>query len=205
MSTSWDQPDHNGANQGEMPLPEPVPHNPIAVASAPPAPHAPADSHPGNIDQIREILFGSHIRDYETRFVRLEQALLKEAADVRESARQRIDGLETFVKHELETLQGKLKGERDERLESGAGLLKKIVDVDDRASHAIQEARDQLMQHGRSAAEQLAAKEREIGALLEKRFEELKKDKTDRSALAALFSEVALRLNHEFRLPGDTH
>ncbi len=32
----------------------------------------------GNVDKIRDILFGSQMRDYETRFARLEESLLRE-------------------------------------------------------------------------------------------------------------------------------
>ena len=39
--------------------------------------------------------------------------------------------------------------------------------------------------------------------MLAREVAELSRDKTDRSALAALFSEVALRLNDEFKIPGD--
>ena len=204
MSDSWEQHEPNGIHPEALPDAEPAPHNHVSAEQATPAPPAAAPQG-GNVDQIREILFGSHMRDYESRFVRLEQALLKEAADVREGARQRIDGLEAFLNHQLETLRGNLKAERDERAEAsgtvsrelqeqGATLHRKIAEAGDQASHAQHELR-----------EQLAAKEREIGALLEKRFEELRKDKTDRSALAALFSEVASRLNHDPRIPGDTH
>jgi hypothetical protein len=38
--------------------------------------------------------------------------------------------------------------------------------------------------------------------LLERRFHELRQGKTDRAALASLFSEVALRLNDQFQIPG---
>ena len=64
------------------------------------------------------------------------------------------------------------------------------------------ELRDQLLQHGRDFTEQIQAKQQEVAALLEQRFHELRKDKTDRAALASLFSEVALRLNNEFRIAG---
>jgi len=42
----------------------------------------------------------------------------------------------------------------------------------------------------------------EIAATLDRRFQELRKDKTDRAALATLLQEVALRLNDEFQVPG---
>ena len=36
-----------------------------------PQPHDPADESAGNVDKIRDILFGHHMRDYESRFKRL--------------------------------------------------------------------------------------------------------------------------------------
>src|SRR5438067_8037722 len=36
----------------------------------------------GNVDKIREILFGSQIREYESRFARLEERLVDELADL---------------------------------------------------------------------------------------------------------------------------
>jgi hypothetical protein len=48
----------------------------------------------------------------------------------------------------------------------------------------------------------LRARHDEISSLLERRFHELQHSKTDRAALAALLTEVAMRLNDEFRIPG---
>ena len=65
---------------------------------------SPAHSQPegaGNIDKIRDILFGSNMRDYEQRFSRLEEALKKESADLRDTTRRHLEALETFVHTEL--------------------------------------------------------------------------------------------------------
>ena len=84
-------------------------------------------------------------------------------------------------------------------------LTKRIADVGDQSSATDQQLREQLLAHGREMNEHILARHRELGALLEQRFQELRKDKTDRSALASLFSEVALRLNDEFHIPGLEH
>src|SRR6185295_6529950 len=63
----------------------------------------------GNVDKIRDILFGTQMRDYEKRFVRLEERLLKESADLREDVKRRFDSLEIYVKKELESLTDRLK------------------------------------------------------------------------------------------------
>src|SRR5665213_1982579 len=51
----------------------------------------------GNVDKIRDILFGSQMRDYEARFARLEETLVKETVEIRETNRRRFDQLETYI------------------------------------------------------------------------------------------------------------
>ena len=47
----------------------------------------------GNLDKVRNILFGAQSRDYERRFARLEERLAKETADLRDDMRRRFDSL----------------------------------------------------------------------------------------------------------------
>jgi hypothetical protein len=229
MSNPWDQHDPNG-DHPQTYADNPAEHAPenhsepaavAAVALAPkaevaaPAPPA-EDPGAGNIDRIRDILFGSNMRDYDARFARLEQTLQKEAAEVREATRRTIDRLEAYVRLELESLKTRFRTERDERgsslgqvsrdlKELGENISKRIAEVDDRATGAHHELREELLRHGTEMSGHIDAKHQEATTLLEQRFHELRKDKTDRAALASLFSEVALRLNNEFRIPGVEH
>src|SRR6201982_3364027 len=57
-----------------------------------------------NVDKIRDILFGSQMRDYEKRFARLEETLVKETVEIRETNRRRFDQLEAYMKKEFEAL-----------------------------------------------------------------------------------------------------
>src|SRR5579862_2994368 len=72
----------------------------------------------GNVDKIRDILFGSQMRDYEARFVRLEEALVKETMEIRETNRRRFDQIEAYMRKEFEAVQARFKSERDERLDN---------------------------------------------------------------------------------------
>src|SRR3954471_14534724 len=74
----------------------------------------------GNVDKIRDILFGSQMRDYESRFARLEETLIKETLEIRETNRRRFDQLESYIRKEFETVQTRIKSERDERSDSAA-------------------------------------------------------------------------------------
>ncbi len=168
----------------------------------------------GNIDKIREILFGGQMRDYTKRFSRLEERLLKETADLRDDTKRRFDALEMFVKQELETLGYRLKveqGERDESVQalsrdlkdSSKALERKLVQMDEQTSRGQSDLRQQILNQSKSLSDEIRQKYEELSAALEREAMELRTDKTDRSALAALFTEVAMRLNNEFKIPGD--
>jgi hypothetical protein len=167
----------------------------------------------GNVDKIRDILFGSQMRDYEARFARLEEALVKETVEIRETNRRRFDQIEAYIKKEFEAVQLRFKSERDERLDTasqqsrelkelGEALSRRLRDLDDRSSSVERDLRSQLMQQARDLTDEMVRGHDEIATLLDKRVRELTDSKTDRAALATLFTEVALRLSDQFSIPG---
>ncbi len=62
------------------------------------------------------------MRDYEQRFSRLEEALRKESAELRDSTRRHLEALENFIHKELSSLQSRVIAERDERSENHSRL-----------------------------------------------------------------------------------
>jgi hypothetical protein len=160
------------------------------------------DPGPGNIDKIRDILFGSNMRDYEQRFARLEEALKKESSDLRETTRRHLEALESFVHKEFAALEARLNTERDERSATAASLHRKIGEMENHEAQAKREIRNDLLQQSKELTDAIRAKGEELIALLERRAQELQHAKTDRAALAGLFNEVALRLTDQFKLSG---
>jgi len=168
----------------------------------------------GNIDKIRDILFGGQMRDYERRFFRIEERLLKESADLREDTRRRFEALETFIKNEMEALSDRLQAEQGARdlsvqgltrelQAAGQNLEQKIAQLDEQTARKGRDLRQQILDQSKNLNDEIRRKYEELSAMLEREAAELRNDKTDRSALAALFTEVALRLNNEFKIPGD--
>lgn len=171
------------------------------------------DSGAGNVDKIRDILFGSQMRDYEQRFARLEEALKKESADLRETTRRHLETLESFVHKEVAALDSRLNTERDERGDNhtrmvaelsatAASILKKIGEVEHQEAQAKREIRNDLLQQSKELSDDIRRKAEELGALLDRRVQELQHAKTDRAALAEMFSEVSLRLKDQFKVTG---
>ena len=167
----------------------------------------------GNVDKIRDILFGTQMRDYESRFARLEETLARETVEIRETNRRRFEQMESFIHKEFETLQGRFKAERDDRTEAAGQhsrglkeladtLGRRIHDLDDRGSSVERDLRGSLLQQAGDLTDDIRARHEELATLVEKRFHELRDGKTDRAALASLFTELALRLSDQFQIPG---
>ena len=167
----------------------------------------------GNVDKIRDILFGTQMRDYESRFNRLEETLIKETLEIRDTNRKKFEQLEAFVRKEFEAVQTRIKAERDVRTETASqmarelkdltdALSRRIRDLDDRGTTTERDLRNDLLQQTRDLTEEIRARHEELSAVLDRRVHELRDGKTDRATLASLFTEVALRLNDQFQIPG---
>jgi DNA repair exonuclease SbcCD ATPase subunit len=165
-----------------------------------------------NVDKIRDILFGNQMRDYDKRFIRLEERLTKAAESLQEDLRKRFDSLESFVRQELESLNQRLKGEKAERAESlkeithelrdaFKALEKRLSQLDEQLSDGHTELRAQILEQSKMLSGEIDKMRRETAAALDREVQVLRTDKTDRAALADLFSEVSLRLKNEFELP----
>lgn len=176
---------------------------PMALATVPPA---------GNVDKIREIIFGGQMKEYDTRFSRLEESLRASLADLRESTRKRLDSLEASIRKELDSLAEQDKREREDRFEAmkklslevkdnSETLLRKLGDSDTRHSDNERAIRNDLAAQSSQLSEEIHRQAQELTATLERRFRELNAGKTDRIALAGMLNEVALRLRGEFDLP----
>jgi hypothetical protein len=182
---------------------------PCAIAVAPPAAD---DAGGGNIDKVRDILFGGQMRDYERRFNRLDERLAEETAALREEVRSRLAALEQFVRQETESLAERIRAEHDERTdatkelsregrEAAKSFEKKAGQLDDQIGKAQREARQQILELHQRMSDELRARTDEVLARLARESSELRNDKTDRATLAALLTEMAMRLNNELSIP----
>lgn len=169
----------------------------------------------GNVDKIRDILFGGQMRDYEKRFARLEERLHKENADLRTQLEQRVNDLEAYTKKEFDAAVARLGDETSERAQAVKEVLKELRDtakalekrltqLDDRQAKSDKALRDQLLEQSKSFAAQLRERADELSQTIERGTSELRTELVDKAVLADLFSEMALRVADEFELPGES-
>ena len=176
------------------------------------APSGAAAAGGANLEKIRDILFGAQVDDFEKKFARLEQRLLKETSDSRAETKKRFDSLESFIRKEVESLADRLKGEQEERSDAGKeisrelretakALEKKLASLDEQTTRSQRELRQQILDQSKALTEEIRTRIRESATALSKELKELRAEKTDRTALAGLFTDAAMRLTNESKSP----
>lgn len=162
----------------------------------------------GNLDKVREILFGSQIQEYEKRFNRLEERLGKECASLRDDTRKRLDYIETYIKQEIESLAETVKKQQaaqeqalkeleQETKNQTDTINQKISDIDQQASRSASDLRQQILEQSKNLDDELRQKVAEMLAVIERESLELRTDKANRSTLSNMFAEIAIRLRSE--------
>ncbi len=167
------------------------------------------DEAPGaSIEQIRDILFGAQIRDFEKRFTRLEERMIKEVTALRDETRKRFDSLESYIGKEVDSLGDQLKAEQDKRVEAlkelstklkdtSKVLEKKVGQLDDQASKSSRELRQQILEQHKSLSDEIRQNHEATSVMLEQLAQELRSEKVDHATLSELFAEIAVRLNDD--------
>jgi hypothetical protein len=168
-----------------------------------------------NIDQLRDIIFGGQMREYERRFARMEERIAKELADVRDEVRDRCTTLERYLRDELESIRVELRASEQSHTADERRLSELIVDnakaaeerlatLSDLVGRQHRELRAQLLEQTKTITDDVQRRYADLLALVERDAAELRDGKADRTALSALFMEVALRLRGESVVPAES-
>jgi exonuclease VII large subunit len=170
----------------------------------------------GNIDQIREILFGSQLQSFSDRLNTLEGAVKTLQADtdrrfreIQESSNNRIDKVQQALSAELQnaisSLSAEIKalGDRDaqeigetrqnldrlsKRLSANVATLDETIDKQARS------LRDDLLSSHRKLQSELLNLREQLFEDFEKRMNSLTSAKISREDMADLFFELVLKL-----------
>jgi exonuclease VII large subunit len=179
-----------------------------------PARSAPMSESPQdrNVDQIRDILFGGQMRDYERRFQDLAERVESESARLRQDLDKRLAQIEKRFDEQIEKLVKSQRQEVSDRTQSVDDLESRVLQAQRASRRELQGGLQALEAEVATRDERLREELAELRQLLAERATELaaqqaradqdvRADKVGRAVLAALLTEVALRLKGEFELP----
>jgi exonuclease VII large subunit len=165
-----------------------------------------------NVDQIRDILFGGQMRDYERRFQELNQRFEAELARMRDAQDKRLAQIDKRIDDQLDKLGKLLRQEIQDRNSAVDDLESRLQQAARTARSEVNKALEALGQELANGDERhraaladleagIAARVGETETAMSRGNEELRAEKVGRDDMAALLTEFALRLKGDFDLP----
>jgi DNA anti-recombination protein RmuC len=187
----------------------------------------------GNIDQIRDIIFGAQLREYDNRFDKIDSDLSMMQQDMQARIEQVKTVLSAEMKAAVDSLEKKVKSLTSNTQEESADLRQQIDRVNRKFSsnmEALDEAmdnqtsslRDELSQTRDRLSEETRTLKTQVFEELDRRFSMLRDVKVSRDDMAEILFELGMRLkgtefvpelknvadnnlNNEFLLPERHH
>lgn len=177
-----------------------------------PKTNSPSDDVDGNVDKIREILFGGQMRDYEGRFADLEERISQRIDRMDAEFDKRIERLNTYAKREVDKLSERLKAERKDRVADGKSGLRDLKDlaqqveawfgeVEERFDADSKVLRNAMHEQSEELASLITETREHLNAAVSNEARSLEDSKLSREDLAGLLSEVAARLKRDTKQP----
>ena len=155
----------------------------------------------GNVEQIREILFGGHIRAFDERFDLVEARLSKESNNLRKALEKRVLELERLLGDFREEAGDQLNAESSNRdlalnkvelamTSARMDAENQMAEMQDRHNSEIKALRAELKTAHKDLSTALGKNER----TQERRAEKLDNDKVTRKDLSNFLTDVAKKL-----------
>ena len=164
----------------------------------------------GNLEKVRDILFGTQSREFEERCNLLEKRLLQESTDLKDQLTRSLEDIKTYVDKEVSRLTSQIQQEQAGRSNSledvgqviktlGSQLESRLSGLHDQTTTQHQMLEGQLTQQKAELTEHQKQALAEMQGRFQEAVKELKADKTDRAVLAEMLMDVALRLKVDQR------
>ncbi|GAB1544862.1 hypothetical protein NUACC21_75380 [Scytonema sp. NUACC21] len=166
----------------------------------------------GNIDQIRDIIFGAQLREYDNRFSKLESDISLLQQEMRTHVEQLKANLTTELKAAVEALEKKFKSLSLTTQEEATDLRQQVDRLNRKFSGQVQTLDEALDTQTNSMREELCKTKNQLQddvmALrdlvleeLERRFADLKDTKVSRDDIAESLFALGMRIKGKEFIP----
>lgn len=162
----------------------------------------------GNVDQIREILFGGQMRDYDARFDAIEKRLAKNIERASQAMEKKLDQLTATTQAEVNKLHKQLADDAKQRESEGQEakneaqamrdqLESGFAEVEMHLAKEVKELRNALLDQNDELATQLEATRSSLTESLKSETDNLSDTKLNRRDMAMLLTDIASRIDSE--------
>ena len=159
----------------------------------------------GDIEKVRDILFGKYVASFEQRFAELESRLEADVDQLKDKLIDKMGNMDKAVNESLARLDTQIvqeKSARDTELlnlqnnlrDAEAALQLAITSMEDQANQDLATVRSSLEESLQDLTDRALATQSELTARIDQQKEDLQHDKVGRQSLALMLDEVAIKL-----------
>ncbi len=159
----------------------------------------------GNVDQIREILFGSQSRDLNDRFEKIESGIKSIQDEMRNKIEQSQQDFENRIDSEIETVSKKIKNVvsqqqdeftdiRDSSLKQEKRLQNSMEIMEEELNSKREQLQKQQLEMRTTLRSQIDSLQDELLTILDAKISELGDVKLSRDDAADIFMEAAMSM-----------
>ena len=159
----------------------------------------------GDIEKVRDILFGRYVESFERRFEELEARLEADVDKLKDRLIDKIASMDSAVNESLAKLDQQIDNEkatRDSELndlqsslqQAETALQHSISLMEDQASQDFSAVRASMKEGHQELMDKSVALQTELTSQIEQQQSQLEGDKVSRQTLALMLDEVAVKL-----------
>lgn len=162
----------------------------------------------GDMDQIRDILFGAQMKKYDRKLAQVQEQILGEISEAKDDFKRRLNSLEEYIKSEVQSLSERIDGESESRgeavknlaadlKEAAESLDKRLNQTGSQLDKSTRDLRQQLLDLSKKLSDELEEKHKESLDALSSTAAKIRDDMVYRTTLSGLFTETAIRLSKD--------
>ncbi len=166
----------------------------------------------GNIDQIRDVIFGTQLREYDNRFTKLESDMSLLQQEMRSHFEQLKANFSVELKSAVEVLDKKLKSVSLTSQEDAIDLRQQVDRLNRKFSNSVQSLdetldtqttsiRDEVLQTKVKLQEDMTGLRELILEELERRFSQLRESKVSKDDMAETLFALGMRIKEAEFIP----
>jgi len=164
-----------------------------------------SDKNANNVDQIRDLIFGSQIKDFEAQFNQLNNTIKTVEEKMTKAFSESQAKLQKETERSLEVLEKKIDNLSSSTQKERAKLKELINTTDESLQEQLMNQKDEfatklkimkenVADENKKLSDNMAAMQKEIQVTVEKGLGTLGDDKLSRDSMAQMFLDVAMKI-----------
>lgn len=148
----------------------------------------------GDIEKVRDILFGKYVNSFEGRFAELESRMEADLDELKQRLTDKISEMDEAVNKSMARFDERLAEEQQSRDGELVSMQAMLGEAETKLQHAISMMEDETSQNLQAIRDSIGSAREELAKESAEQQRKLEDDKVGRQSLAHMLDEIALKL-----------